>query len=394
MPRSQAQAQTHPPAPAHPAARGRGHAGAERADRSQRRGARGRATVAWGFVAGMLAGLATRGDNPAPLLAQAGIASADIGAGNGAGRNTATGPRVPIQQYWQLYNLVVGHLGDEGFALFSQPVPVGSFEFLCRSVLASRTLGEALDRASRFLRLVVPDLQVSVKVGAGTAGPGSVELRIAEARPLQRERADPRRVFALEWMLRLIHGLACWLVARDLPFSSVRFPYPEPEHAGDYALIYTARSYFDAPVLGADLHANLLELPVRRDDEALEAFLDGAPGKIVTLYRRDREMVRRVRDLMARTLPEPLGLAEVSRLLNLSSRTVERRLQEEGSSLRAIKDALRRDLALARLEKTDQPVARIAASLGYADTSTFFRAFTSWTGLPPTAYRARIRKAA
>jgi AraC-like DNA-binding protein len=78
----------------------------------------------------------------------------------------------------------------------------------------------------------------------------------------------------------------------------------------------------------------------------------------------------------------------------MSSRTVERRLQEEGSSLRAIKDALRRDIALSRLEKSELPVAQLAANLGYADPSTFFRAFTAWTGLSPTAYRARARASA
>ena len=117
----------------------------------------------------------------------------------------------------------------------------------------------------------------------------------------------------------------------------------------------------------------------------------GAPGKIVTLYRRDREMVRRVREVVARNLPDPVSLEEVSRRLNMSSRTVERRLHEEGSSLRAIKDALRRDLALSRMQKSDQSVARIATSLGYADTSTFFRAFTAWTGCSPTVYRRRTK---
>jgi AraC-like DNA-binding protein len=130
-------------------------------------------------------------------------------------------------------------------------------------------------------------------------------------------------------------------------------------------------------------------LPVRRDDEALTTFLDGAPGKIVTLYRRDREMVRRVRDVVAKNFPDPASLEDISRRLHLSTRTVERRLHEEGSSLRAIKDALRRDLAMSRLQKSDQSVAQIAASLGYADTSAFFRAFTVWTGASPTAYRRR-----
>jgi AraC-like DNA-binding protein len=336
-----------------------------------------RATVAMGFVTGMLSGMAARKMDFAHLLARVGIASEEL---------DDRGGRVPIRSYADLYNLAVQELGDEGFGLFSHAVPVGSFEFLCRSVLSSQSLAEALDRTARFLRLVLPDLALSILPGQGTS-----ELQLVEARPLQGDRDDPRRVFALEWILRWLHGLACWLVNRDLALNCVSFPYAEPPHAADYALIYTARSTFGSRHLAATLNSNLLELPVRRDDDALAAFLDGAPGKIVTLYRRDREMVGRVRDVVAKSFPASVSLDDVARRLNLSSRTVERRLHEEGSSLRAIKDALRRDIALSRLEKSDQSVAQLAANLGYADASAFFRAFTAWTGLSPTAYRARTR---
>jgi AraC-like DNA-binding protein len=332
-----------------------------------------------GFVTGMLSGMAAQGIAYSDLLARAGLASVNLEDPDG---------RVPIRSYADLYSLTVQELRDEGFALFSAPVRIGSFEFLGRSVLSSRSLAEALDRAVRFLRLVLPDLRVTIRAGQGTS-----QLQVVETRRLQRDRDDPRRVFAFEWVLRWVHGLACWLVNRDLALNSVSFPYAEPPHAADYALIYTSRSAFGSQHLTATLNSNLLELPVRRDDEALAAFLDGAPGKIVTLYRRDREMVRRVRDAIAKSLPAAISLDEVSRRLNMSSRTVERRLHEEGSSLRAIKDALRRDIALSRLEKSDQSVAQLAANLGYADTSAFFRSFTAWTGMSPSAYRSRNKEA-
>ena len=128
---------------------------------------------------------------------------------------------------------------------------------------------------------------------------------------------------------------------------------------------------------------------IRRDETALIAFLDGAPGKITTLYRRDREMVIRVRDLLRAALPDTLSLEEVADQLHLSPRTAHRRLEEEGSSFRGIKDALRRDMALARLTKTRDPISQVAADLGYADTSAFYRAFVEWTGMAPVHYRRR-----
>ena len=120
-------------------------------------------------------------------------------------------------------------------------------------------------------------------------------------------------------------------------------------------------AYEPSPETQARLQANLLDLPLRRDEAALAGFLDGAPGKISMLYRRDREMVFRVRDLLRAALPANLALEEVANRLHLSPRTLHRRLEEEGASFRTIKEATRRDIAYARLTKTTQPIARIAA---------------------------------
>ncbi len=332
-----------------------------------------------GFVTGMLAGLARRRINPQPLLAASGIDIADPAS------------RIPVADYATLYNLLNRQLDDEGFGLFAQPMRVGSFEFLCRGCLSAPTLAEALQRASRFLHVVLPDLAVSVRRSHEHA-----ELVISETHKLAEQPDDPGRVFAFEWLLRLLHGLACWLAGRGIALDSVIFPYRKPAHFADYALIFTADSRFAPTVPGgngtlvAAFNANLLDLPIRRDEAALNRFLDGAPGKITTLYRRDREMVTRIRDLLRAALPDTLSLDAVAERLFLSPRSVHRRLEEEGSSFRAIKDALRRDMALARLAKSDDAIARIAADLGYADTSAFYRACVEWTGMAPLHYRQQL----
>ena len=87
-----------------------------------------------------------------------------------------------------------------------------------------------------------------------------------------------------------------------------------------------------------------------------------------------------------------LSRLNIAARLHLSSRSVHRRLEEEGSSFRGIKDALRRDLALARLAKSDDSIAQLAADLGYADTSAFYRAFVDWTGMAPAHYRRQLQE--
>lgn len=298
--------------------------------------------------------------------------------------------RIPVDRYAALYNRLNRELDDEGFGLFAQPMRCGSFEFLCRGCLSAPTLAEALARSSRFLRLVLPDLAVSVRRTHGHA-----ELVISETHRLADDPDDAGRVFAFEWLLRLLHALACWLTGRGIALDNVIFPYRKPAHFADYVLIFTEDSRFAPTVPGgtgtlvASFNANLLDLPIRRDEAALNSFLDGAPGKITSLYRRDREMVIRVRNLLKAALPDSLNLEQIAEKLHLSSRSIHRRLEEEGSSFRAIKDALRRDMALARLAKTRDPIAQVAADLGYADPSAFYRACVDWTGMSPMQYRQR-----
>ncbi|WP_300438264.1 AraC family transcriptional regulator [Zoogloea sp.] len=331
-----------------------------------------------GFVSGMLSGMLRRNKNPVHLLAGLDINLAD------------TASRVPVDRYTTLYNRIIADLDDEAFGLFDTRMRPGSFEFLCRGMLGAPSLADGLDRARRFLSIVLPDLAVSIERGADRA-----ELRITEAAPLMAGPDDPARVFAFEWLLRLIHSLSCWLVGRGLALDSVDFPFSRPAHADDYTLVYTERSSFvGGSRLTARFNATLLDLPIRRDEAALASFLEGAPGRISMLYRRDRATVLRVRDLIRDALPASLSQDEVASRLHMSPRTLHRRLDEEGASFRSIKEALRRDIALARLTKTRQPIARVAADLGYADTSAFYRAFTSWTGLSPERYRKQLANSA
>jgi len=331
-----------------------------------------RGTVAPGFVSGMLSGLAARGHRPRDLLKDVGLPPDVI----------ERQQRIPLTDYAALYNRVSERLDDEGFGLFSTPLRRGTFEFLCRVMSASRTLNEALTRAARFLRLVLPDMTIDI-----TREHDSALIIIQETQPLA-PRNDARRIFAFEWLLRLIHGLACWLARRDLILESVNFPYERPEQASDYTLIYTQHPTFGDERLVARLSASVLNLPISKDQDAVTDFLQGAPGKIAILYRRDHDTVRQVREIVTEAMPASVNLKTVAKRLHLSLRTVQRRLTDERTSFRAIKDAARRNTAIAMVEGA-RPIAEIAESLGYADPSAFYRAFVQWTGTAPTKYRAR-----
>ncbi|MBI5791293.1 MAG: AraC family transcriptional regulator [Rhodocyclales bacterium] len=327
-----------------------------------------------GFVTGILSGVARAGLNPAGLLEHAEIAS------NLLHQREA---RIPVARYAALYRLINDSLDDEGFALFSRPLRRGSFEFLCRAALSAASLEEALERIARFLHVVLDDLSVEVEKSGRAA---VIVIGEEQAPPV----GAAGRVFAYEWLLRMIHGLAAWLVAHPLPLDEVAFPYPPPLHVADYELVFAPRHTFDAPRLEARFPVEWLALPVRRDEAALTIFLADAPASITTLYRRDRALAQRVREHLRAALPEHLALPALAKRLFLSPRTLHRRLEDEGTSFRAIKDGLRRELAIEWLSKTSRPLNRIGTDLGFADAAAFYRAFAAWTGSGPREYRRRF----
>lgn len=332
-------------------------------------------TVAIGFVIGMISGLRRAGLSPEAVLDRAEIASSLIGQADA---------RVPVARYAALYRLINDSLDDEGFALFAHPLRRGSFELLCRGMLSAPTLEEALQRFARYWRVLQQDLEIEV-LRSGRAA----VLIISEEQALPVGGAG--RVFAFEWLLRMIHGLAAWLVGRPLALDEVAFPYPPPAHVADYELVFAPRHTFDAPRLEARFAAELLALPIRRDEAALTAFLQEAPASITTIYRRDRALALRVREQLRAALPALPTLNEVARRMFLSPRTLHRRLEDEGTGFRQIRDLLRRDLAIEWLSTSARPLGRIASDLGFADAAAFYRAFANWTGSGPRDYRRRFR---
>jgi AraC-like DNA-binding protein len=294
------------------------------------------------------------------------------------------GARVTVARYAALYRQVSEALDDEGFALFSRPLRRGSFEFLCRATLSAGTLEEALERITRYLRVVLDDLEVEIQIGGSAA-----VLIISEEQALPVGASG--RIFAFEWLLRMIHGVAAWLVAHPLPLDEVAFPYPPPLHAADYELVFAPRYTFDAPRLEARFPSEWLSLPVRRDEAALKAFLQDAPASITTLYRRDRALAQRVREHLRAALPEQPTLPEIARRMFISPRTLHRRLEEEGTQFSSLKEGLRRDLATEWLTKSTRPLQRIGADLGFADAASFYRAFSGWAGCGPREFRRRTQ---
>lgn len=127
---------------------------------------------------------------------------------------------------------------------------------------------------------------------------------------------------------------------------------------------------------------------LRYADRALERRLRRVAAQSLSSRSHD-SLQARVRDTI---IAEPrLSKEQVAERLGMSSRTLHRLLEAEGLSFTPMSNAAREQLARAALRDTDDTLAEIATYLGFADESSFSRAFKRWTGVTPGEFREHSR---
>lgn len=122
--------------------------------------------------------------------------------------------------------------------------------------------------------------------------------------------------------------------------------------------------------------------------EVLERYLAGCEPEQRSRANWSERVAALIADRLGR---DPVTIQRVAAALGIAPRSLQRRLAEEGSSLRQLVRQRRQDLADRHLHATRSRLDDLADSLGYADATTVWRAYRSWTGKSPSmARRERI----
>ncbi len=289
--------------------------------------------------------------------------------------------RVTALQMEVISGWAMQELDDEGLGWFSRRLPWGSYGMLVRASLTSPTLGVALSRWCRHHGLLTDDIALSVTDHQGVA-----TLQLDEVRNL-----GSFREFCVVSVLRNALGVACWLTDSRIPLQATTLRFAPPPHHDSYRVLFDGPTTFNAAANTLQFDAGYLALPVRRDEAALQHMLQRALLLTVRPYRRDRLLVEKVRQTLAQYPEHSRNADDLAAWLNMSARTLHRQLQEEGASLQELKDAVRRDVAVAQLQRTSRPLKQIAEAVGFQNEKSFIRAFKGWTGTSPEAFRQQKR---
>lgn len=313
--------------------------------------------------------LETRGIDPATMFRIAGCDAAQL---------HVAGARVPVRVMQRLWTVAEETAGDPALGLDVAAQAQGTTSHaLGYAWLASTTLREAMTRLARYVR-VLGDLW-RARLEEEPSGTRLV-VQIGEGGPRFPPSAYDALLGALVRLCRLSYG------ERFAPIE-VTLPRERPADTTRFD------AWFRAPIVW---HAPRISLVFSRED--LAAPLPTANPQIAAaserlaveyLARLDREDVAmQVKRRLFEALPSGTpSQAEVARALAMSPRTLNRRLAAADTSYAQLLEQTRRELAASYLRRTEYSVSEIAYLLGFAEVSSFNRAFRRWTGAPPSEFR-------
>jgi AraC-like DNA-binding protein len=310
------------------------------------------------------------GGDSAALFARFGVDPADVSADDAV---------VAVRSVGLLLEVAAAELERPDLGLLlAERQDAGILGPLAVAIENARTLGEAMENASRFLFVHSPALSISLVPDDER---GVTTLRYGSTGP---ERMPPQ---ASDLGLGLLHRIIVLLHGGPYGLRSALLTHPPLVPVTRYTDFFGADVRFSRPVAALRLPATLTEAPVAGGDQVLHTLaLDyleshfAEPGQTVA---------GRVRGTLARSLGSaPPRAADVARLLRLHPRTLQRHLAAEGTTFEGILDDVRRETAYRLITTTDLPFAQVTAMLGLGAQSALTRAVRRWFGRTPTTLRS------
>lgn len=174
--------------------------------------------------------------------------------------------------------------------------------------------------------------------------------------------------------------------------SEIRLTIPRPEGKDVREGIFGCSVVYGAEENLMRLPRHLVDQPVVTSNYSLlQILVMHAQQKVAEIEGQDGffNLVRK--SVINMIKPHFPTIEQVAGQLNLSVRTLQRRLREEGHTYKEVLEALRKDFAMGYLRNATLSIGEVAYLLSYADTSAFVRSFKRWTGQTPRAWRERQR---
>ncbi len=276
-----------------------------------------------------------------------------------------------------------GHLSkDPLFGLhFGESLQLAALGIVGEIVKSSSTVGEAVTHAAALAHLLTALFRIEVEQSKH-----HFTIRFIPFKDEAKAPSLPFRHTMDLFMVFTVHELDGLLLTKVKPHA-VRFSYSIPDiteyervlrcrpvkRTGEYALVFE-KKYWDMPILTANYE--------------LQHVLLQKVGVVPPQLNNNQTYQAKIYNyLLANSYLGIVSLETVSANFNVSVRSLQRKLKEEGVKYQEVTEEVRKSLALNYLSSGSYNVKEVSHILGYNEISAFTRAFKRWTGTTPVSYQ-------
>lgn len=293
---------------------------------------------------------------------------------------------IPLNAAAQALSAVAEKLGDPCLGLhWAEAYPRGAASVLGYLLGNARSVREGLQTISRYVALHLDPVEVAfVEFEDG----GRLEWRFPTSF------SAPRTHYATFVMALIVINLRRYIGAAWSP-RGVELEHRALPCPADVGRILGPHVRFDCPTNAIDFRASILDLKSARADARLFALIRSLGDRLLAEKKSNVDIVEVTRRTIVRELESGRTTLEaIAEVIGVSPRTLQSRLAAAGETFEDVLQDTRRHLAETMLRDSDLPLTEIAILLGFSELSAFTRAATRWFGMPPSQFRADLRRGA
>ncbi|WP_372780399.1 AraC family transcriptional regulator [Litorivivens sp.] len=248
------------------------------------------------------------------------------------------------------------------------------------ALATSRDLSQALEVAQEFIELTHSFAGLSVQMQGNQA-----QIGIEQDYP-----DGPVQAFVLERDLMVTLMIASEIAGRRLPVERVDIALPEPAHSAMLSRLLDCEVRWRSDHTAAIISLAELGKPLPQANPITWSACVRQCRELVARQGGEEPFSLKVRAAITRSRFR--GIGAVCDYLQLSERSLRRRLSDEGTSFREIQQALRLELAEQYLADHSLSLEQVAERLGYSEAANFCHAFRNWTGRTPSSLRKQNQR--
>jgi len=287
--------------------------------------------------------------------------------------------RLPHDLGMRAWTEIPGRLGHPTFGLAAAEMAASAaFDVVDHALAHCATMREVIEGLMRYQRLLHDANDVRIEPV------GDSEVRLSQRFRLPGPMPDHLSDFiAAVWVLR--SGV---LAGDKPPLLRVELTRHLPADMAEHRRIFGAPIAFGAERNSLFFESTYLEKRLSHADPSLSPVLRRHADDLLSALPASSSLATALHRHLLRTLDSGLpNIAVAAAALGVSTRSLQRRLEEEGTSFKGVLDDVRRTLAESYLKSGARTVSEVAFLVGFSEVSAFSRAFRRWTGKSAVSYR-------